>query len=84
MSRSGVYYVVKAMERTAVGTAAAGAARVPARHAGDRQAAAAARPDGSTASLIRRLLAVVQHSVGIAPGAPARGRRRLGSSARAD
>jgi len=84
MSRSGVFYVVKAMERTAAGTAAAGAARMPARQAGDREAAAAARPDGSTASLIRRLLAVVQRSVGVAQGAAARSRRRLGGAARAD
>jgi len=80
MSRSGVFYVVKAMERTAAGTAAAGAARMPARQAGDREAAAAARP----ASLIRRLLAVVQRSVGVTPGAAARSRRRLGGAARAD
>jgi hypothetical protein len=69
MARSGVFYAVKAMERTAAGTAAAGAARVPARQAGDREAAAAARPHGSTASLIRRVLAAVRHSVGVAPGA---------------
>ena len=69
MSRSGVFYVVKAMERTAAGTAAAGAARVPARQAGDREAAATARPTGGTASLIRRVVAAVQRSVGVAPGA---------------
>jgi len=69
MSRSGVFYVVKAMERTAAGTGAAGAARVPARQAGDREAAATARPNGSTASLIRRAVAAVQRSVGVAPGA---------------
>ena len=69
MSRSGVFYVVKAMERTASGTAAGGAARVPARQAGDREAAAPARPNGRTASLIRRALAAVQRSVGVAPGA---------------
>jgi hypothetical protein len=69
MARSGVFYAVKAMERTAAGTAAAGAARVPARQAGDREAAAAARPHGSTASLIRRVLAAVRHTVGVAPGA---------------
>jgi hypothetical protein len=84
MSRSGVFYVIKAMERTAAGTAAAGAPRVPARQAVDREAAAAARPDGSTASLMRRVLAAVQHSVGVEPGAAGRGRRRLGGAARAD
>jgi hypothetical protein len=85
MSRSGVFYVVKAMERTAAGTAAAGAARVPAQRAVDREAAAAAdRRDGSTASLMRRVLAAVRHSVGGTPAATDRGRRRLGSAARAD
>jgi hypothetical protein len=69
MSRSGVFYVVKAMERTAAGTAAGGAARVPARQTGDREAAATARRNGGTASLIRRVVAAVQRSVGVAPGA---------------
>ena len=68
MSRSGVFYAVKAMERAAAGTAA-GAARVPARQAGDREVATTARRNGSTASLIRRVLAAVQRSVGVAPGA---------------
>jgi hypothetical protein len=84
MSRSGVFYVVKAMERTAAGTAAAGAARVPAGQAVDREAAAADRSGDSTASLIRRVLAAVQHSVGVTPSTAGRGRRRLGGAARAD
>jgi hypothetical protein len=84
MSRSGVFYVVRAMERTAAGAAAAGTARVPARQGADREAAAAARPAGGTASLVRRVLAAVQHSVGAAPGAGGRHRRRLGGAARAD
>jgi hypothetical protein len=86
MSRSGVFYVVRAMERTAAGTAAAGAARVPARQAAEREVATAARPDGGTASLVRRALTAVQHSVGIASGTAGRGRRRrrLGGAARAD
>ena len=83
MSRSGVFYVVKAMERTVAGTAAADAPAVPARQAVDR-AAAAAPPDGSTTSLVRRVLAAVQHSFGVAPGAAGRDRRRLGGAARAD
>ena len=85
MSRSGVFYVVRAMERTAAGAAAAGAARVPARQPADREAAAtAARPDGGTASFMRRVLAAVQHSIGVAPGAGGRHRRRLGGAARVD
>jgi hypothetical protein len=84
MSRSGVFYVVRAMERTAAGASAAGAARVPARQAVDREAAADAHPDGGTASLVRRMLAAVQRSVGVAPGAVGRHRRRLGGAARAD
>jgi hypothetical protein len=82
MSRSGFYYAVKTMERTAAGTAAAGVPRAPARQGADREAAAAARPAGSAASLIRRVLAAVQRSVGAAPGTAVRGRRRLGGAAR--
>jgi hypothetical protein len=84
MSRSGVFYVVKAMERTVAGTAAAGAASGPARQAADREGAAAARRDGGAISLMRRVLAVVQRSVGVTPGVAGRGRRRLGGAARAD
>jgi hypothetical protein len=84
MSRSGVFYVVKVMERTAAGAAAAGAARVPTGQAVDREAAAAARPDGGTTSFMRRVLAAVRHSARVAPGAAGRGRRRLGGAARAD
>ena len=78
MSRSAVFYVVKAMERTAAGT---DAPRVPAGQAVDREAPA--RPDGSAYSLVRRVLAAVQHSIG-GPGTAARGRRRPGRAARAD
>ena len=84
MSRSGVFYVVKAMERTVAGTAAAGAASGPARQAVDHEAAAADRRDGGAISLLRRVLAAVQHRVGVAPGAAGRGRRRVGGAARAD
>jgi hypothetical protein len=84
MPRSGVYYVVKVMERTAAGTAAADAARAPAGQVVDREAAAAARREGSAASLGRRVLAAVQRSVGVTPGAAGRDRRRLGGAARAD
>jgi hypothetical protein len=84
MARSGVFYVVKAMERTAAGTAAAGAARVPARQAVDREAVIAGRRGGSTTSLMRRVLAAVQHAVGVTSSSGGRGDRRLGRAARAD
>jgi hypothetical protein len=83
MSRSGVFYVVKAMERTVAGTGANDAPRVPARPAVDREAAAA-RPDGSAPSFLRRVLAAVRHSPGGAPGSVGRGRRAVGGAARAD
>jgi len=51
MSRSGVFYAIKAMERTAAGTAAPAA---------ERDAPALARPDGGTSSLARRLLTAVK------------------------
>jgi hypothetical protein len=81
MPRSGVFYVAKAIERTVAGT---DAPRVPARRAADRDAAPAARPDGSAASLVRRVLAAVQRSIGGAAGTAGRGRRRVGGAARAD
>jgi hypothetical protein len=83
MPRSGVFYVVKAMERTVAGSAAADAPRVPAGRAADRDAAAA-RPDGSASSLVRRVRAAVQRSIGGAAGTADRGRRRVGGAARAD
>jgi hypothetical protein len=84
MSRSGVFYVVKAMERTVAGTSEAGAAGGPARQAVDREAAAHARPDGGATSLIRRVLAAVQHRIVVTPAAAGRHRRKLGGAARAD
>jgi hypothetical protein len=84
MARSGVFYVVKAMERTVAGAAAADAPPMPARRTVAREAPAAARPDGSASSLPRRALAAVRRSMGGAPGTAGRGRRRLGDTARAD
>ena len=55
MARSGLFYVVKAMERTVAGAAVADAPRVPARQADDRKPVAA-RPDRSTSSRVRRML----------------------------
>jgi hypothetical protein len=83
MSRSGVFYVVKAMERTVAGTAAADAPPVPAGRAVDCEATAA-RPDGSAPSFVRRVLAAVQHSLGGAPGRTGRTRRAVRGAAEAD
>jgi hypothetical protein len=79
MSRSGVFYAVKAMERAAAGDAP----RVPANRAADHQAAAAARPGESTSSLARRVLAAVRGRTGAGPGRVGQD-RRLGGAARAD
>lgn len=77
MSRSGVYYAVKAMERAAAGTAADG---VPG--ARGRPARAAARPRGRIASWRRRLLAAAHLGMGGARGEAGQGSRRLGGAAR--
>jgi hypothetical protein len=82
MSRSGVFYVIKAMEGVASGTSPAGAARASARPEVDREVPAAARPNSP--SRVRRVLAAVYHGIAGAPGRAARGRRRLGGAAQAD
>jgi hypothetical protein len=79
MSRSGVFYAVKAMERAAAGDAPG----VPAGRAADRQAAAAAQPHGSIWSFVRRVLAAVRDRVGGAAGRIGQ-RGPLGGAARAD
>jgi hypothetical protein len=53
MSRSGVFYAVKAMERVAAGNAADDVPGVPARRL-------AARSEGSIAAFVRRALAAMQ------------------------
>jgi hypothetical protein len=77
MSRSGVYYAVKAMERAAAGAAADGVAGRPARRA-------VARPEGSIVSLRRRVLAAIQRGTGGARSGARRDSRRLGGAAQAD
>ena len=79
MSRSGVFYAVKAMERAAAGDAP----RVAAKPAADHQTAAAARPGESTSSLARRVLAAVRDRIGAAPGRAGQD-RPLGGAAQAD
>ena len=80
MARSGLFYVVKAMERTVAG---ADAPRAPARQPADRELTAGARAYGRS-SLARRMVAAVQRSLGGAPGPAGRGRHRVGGAARAD
>ena len=84
MSRSGFYYAVKAMERTAAGTAANRVPDVPARRAAARQAPAHARTEGSIVSLRRRVLAALHLPAGGARDRAGRGSRRLGGAARAE
>lgn len=82
MSRLAVVYVVKAMERTAAGTTAAGPPRVPRRRADDHDAPRTIRAHSDTPSLARRLFAAVSRSIGGGPGKTSR--RRLGRAVRAD
>jgi hypothetical protein len=79
MSRSGVFYVVKAMEHTAAGTTYASTHRG---RPADLDAPEAARAHGGTPSLGRRVLAAVSRSIGSDPGKTAH--RRLGRAVRAD
>jgi hypothetical protein len=79
MSRSGVFYAVKAMERTAAGDTPG----VPARRTAAHQAAAAEHRDGSTWSFVRRVLAAVRDRIGGTAGRVGQG-RPLGGAARAD
>lgn len=79
MARSGVFYVVKAMEQAAAGNAPG----VHGRREADHQAPAAVHPEGSTSSFVRRVLAAVRHSIGDPPGRAGQG-RPLGGAARVD
>ena len=79
MSRSGLFYVVVAMERAAAGTTPAGP---PRRRADDDDAPETIRAHGGTPSLMRRVLAAVSRSIGGAPGKTAH--RRPGRAVRAD
>jgi len=84
MSRSGVFYVVKAMERAATGTTTASTPRVPPRRADDHGAPDAIRVHGGGPSRWQRIAAAVRHSAGGALGKAGWGHRRLGRAARAD
>lgn len=80
MARSGVFYAIKVMERTAERAAAPGAPGAPARPGIDREAPATARPDGGISARVRHLLAIAR------PGGTAsragRGRKSLRGAAR--
>ena len=77
MSRSGVFYVAKAMERAAAGTTPASPPPAPRRRADETT-----RAHGDTPSFLRRVFAAVTHGTGGAPGKA--GRRRPGRAVRAD
>jgi hypothetical protein len=76
--RQAAYYVVKAMERAAAGTGAAGAGRVPPRRADGRDAPEAAGPLDGSPSTWQRVAAAVRHRIGGAPGRAGQGRQALG------
>ena len=79
MSRSAAFYVVKAMERAAAGTATASP---PRGRPADLDAPETVRGHRSAPSLGRRVLAAVSRSIGGAPGKTAQ--RRPGRAVRAD
>ena len=82
MSRSGVFYVVKAMERAAAGTIPAGPSPVTRGRADDHDAPETIRAHGNPPSFLRRVFAAVTRGTGGAPGKV--GRRRPGRAVRAD
>jgi hypothetical protein len=82
MSRSGSFYVVKAMERAAAGATTASPSRVPLGRADDRDAPETIRAHGDGPSLVRRVFAAVSRGIGGAPGRT--GHRRPGRAVRAD
>jgi hypothetical protein len=82
MSRSGVFYVAKAMERAAAGTTTASQSRVPRGQANDHDAPETIRAHGDSPSLVRRVFAAVGRSIGSTPGQT--GRRGLGRAVRTD
>jgi len=82
MSRSGSFYVVKAMERAAAGTTTASSSRVPLVQADDHGAPETIRSHGDGPSLVRRVFAAVSRGIRGAPDQT--GHRRLGRAVRAD
>lgn len=84
MSRSGVFYAVKAMERVAAGATGSDAAGVAPGRAVANDARAAASSEGSASSIVLRLLGAIAHSLSWAVAIVGRGRPRLGRTARVD
>jgi hypothetical protein len=84
MSRSGVFYAVKAMERVAAGATGADAPGVASGEAVAHDARPADTPDGSASSVALRVLDAILHSLGWAVGIVGRGRPRPGRAARVD
>jgi hypothetical protein len=84
MSRTGLFYVVKAMERAAAGTTEASPPPVPARRSDGHDVPEALRARGAGRSLRQWISAAVRHGTGGAPRHSGWGRRRLGRAARAD
>jgi hypothetical protein len=82
MSRSAVFYVVKAMERAAAGTTPASPPPAPRRRADDHDAPETTRTHGNPPSFLRRVFAAVTHGAGGRPGKA--GERRPGRALRAD
>jgi len=84
MSRSGVFYAIKAMERVAAGTTGADAPRVAAGRAVAHDAPAVVRPDGGASAVVQRARAAMRYCLGGARGRAGWGLRRRGRAARAD
>jgi hypothetical protein len=84
MSRSGVFYAIKAMERVAAGATGADAPDVAPGRAVANDTRAPASPDGSNSSIVLGVLDAMPHSLGWAVGIIGRGRPRLGRTARVD
>jgi len=80
MSRSGAFYVIKAMD----GHAAGGGRGVPGKRAADHRDPAADRADGTMFLLVQRALAVLRRNIGGAHGRTGRGRHRLGGATPTD
>jgi hypothetical protein len=82
MSRSGVFYVAKAMERAAAGTTPARPPSTPRRRTDDRDAPETTRTHGGPPSFLRRVFAAVTHGAGGTRDQA--GHRRPGRALRAD
>jgi len=82
MSRSGVFYVAKAMERAAAGTTPASPPPTPRRRADDHDAPGTTRGHGGPPSFLRRVFAAVTRGAGGTAGRA--GQRRPGRALRAD